>query len=154
MLRQAPPSALQQKTKSWASVSRQRGRASATAGENRAKQPGRATDTTNLNNNDFIDGADKRLAQSTQHTCAHLHKHATRTENTCLIPASAPGSCSLLVLTSFSSSSSSICLSSPLVVLFWILDVRFYGKWTKREIKRDVRKTRGRGREVVCVSTG
>lgn len=58
-----------------------------TAGENRAEQPGRATDTTNIqpNNNGLIDGADKRLAQSTQHTCAHLsartHTRDTHTKH-------------------------------------------------------------------------
>lgn len=94
-LRQAPPSALQQKAKSVV-------QASARAGENGAGRPGRATDTTTNPNNSLIDGADKRLAQSTQQTCAHLDTH---TKNTCLIPASAPSSCSLSVLTSSSSSS-------------------------------------------------
>lgn len=66
---------------------RQRGRASATAGENGAEQPGRATDTTttNPNNNGLIDGADKRLAQSTQHVCTLKHTH-TRDTHTKHLP--------------------------------------------------------------------
>lgn len=44
-----------------------------------AEQPGRASDTTSDPiNNSLIDGADKRLAQSTEHTCAQLHKWHTR----------------------------------------------------------------------------
>lgn len=67
----------------WASVSRRRDHASATAGEDRGEQPGRAADTTaKPNDNGLIDGRYKRLAQRTPHTCAHLkhaHTHTHRT---------------------------------------------------------------------------
>lgn len=88
-------------------------------------------------------GADKRLAQSTEHTCAHLHTHThtARTQTTCLIPASAPGSWSLSVP---SSSSSSCCCYSPWVGHLVLNPRCLWERTEKGDKERCEKETRGR----------
>lgn len=86
----------QQKAKSFMSmIWREGGCVVATAGENRAQQPGMASDTTTNLNNGLIDGQTNGWHRA---SCIRVHAYRAHTENTCLIPASAPGSCCLAVL--------------------------------------------------------
>lgn len=104
---------------------------------------GPVTPPTTPNNNGLIDGADKRLAQCTPHTCAHLN-----TQNTYLIPASAPGSCSLsdFVLLVFFPLRWSTCSESKMP------GSTGNDNW-KGEIKSDVGRRQGEERGV-CMITG
>ena len=127
-----------------------------TAGENRAEQPGRATDTTNIqpNNNGLIDGADKRLAQSTPHTCAHLsahthtrHAHKTLASYQPQNQAPAPSQSWLLLRLLLRLLLPPVVVLPELVVLLWILDVRFTVKRTEKGDKeRCETETRERGK--------
>lgn len=86
------------------------------------------------------------------YVCTLTHARAPRTQITCLILASAPGSCYLSLLTPSSSS----FLFSPT----WSSRSESYRcqiLWGRREDKDEEKcyeETRKRGREGVCVSSG